>query len=307
MKKYLLISILSLFLVIVWGGQVFAQNPEVAAKPSFINLIPGQYVHGWPAFTVSYPKEWVEQRYQGGEAFRVADPDSKTVPRVPNFVIPVVLTRLPIENWSNIFIPFFSRIGRDVKIIYDKPSELKDGTPAQEGEFEWVRMDGLKMNMFVFNTSKDDIWITIMIASDKGKIGEDMKNYAHSLTFLKGREEPVKVPSDVQEFLDKFCSATMSGDVERIMAHFSDQYLNSGLRKANYEQWFRNDPASPVNRAVTSSEATVTVFEAHGDKAYLDGFFSGKGRDDPKPMKVPILYRQIVKEGGQWKWYGNQK
>ena len=91
------------------------------------------------------------------------------------------------------------------------------------------------------------------------------------------------------------------------MANYSDQFSHNGMKKAILEQWFRNDRFSPIQRGVTSSEATVTFFEAQGDKAYLDGFYSSKGRDDAKPLKLPMNGQQIIKENDQWKFYGNHK
>jgi hypothetical protein len=209
---------------------------------------------------------------------------------------------------QRLFLVCLKASGRDIKILDDKPSQLKDGTPAQEAEVEWVRNDELKLNMLVLTTRKDSALIMITQGSDNGKIGEDMKNYAYSLTFLKGRDEPVKVPSDVKEFLDKYSSDLVSGNVERIMANFSDQFLNQSVKRGFFEQWFRNNPGSPVQRGLISSEATVTIFEAQGDKAYVDGFFASKAREHPDiAVKVPMNFRQIIKENGQWKWYGDQK
>jgi hypothetical protein len=309
MKKLFVVSLIIAVMVLVGSFSAIAQaqNPAGAAKPSFITLTPGQYVHGWPAFTASYPKDWVEQPPRPGEAIRVADPNSKTIPRVPNFVISVYPNPLPIDNWSKALLPVLSRSGTDFKIMHDKPSQLKDGTPAQEAELEWVRNDGVKINMLVLNTRKYVQWITILVASDKGKIDEDLKNHAYSLTFQANREEPVKVPSDIREFLEKYSSDIVSGNVERIMANFSDQFLNSGMNKALFEQWFRNNPASPVQMGVTSSEPTVTIFEARGDKAYVDGFYTSKTRAAADAVKGPMGFRQVIKENGQWKWYGDQR
>jgi hypothetical protein len=91
------------------------------------------------------------------------------------------------------------------------------------------------------------------------------------------------------------------------MAHFSDRFLNSGMKKPFIEQYFRNGPNSAAQRGVTSFEATVTLFEAHGDKAYIDGFFLEKAKDGANITKRPMSYQQIINENGQWKWYGNHK
>jgi hypothetical protein len=146
-----------------------------------------------------------------------------------------------------------------------------------------------------------------MAMVDDKKIGEDLKKYAYSLTFLPGREEPVNVPPDVRAFLDMYGTDIRSHDVKTIMTHFSDRFLHSGASKAFWEQWYRNDPASPVQRGVISQEVTVTVFEARGDKAYVDGFFLSKAKGDATAVKSPMTYQQIINEHGEWKWYGNQK
>jgi len=72
-------------------------------------------------------------------------------------------------------------------------------------------------------------------------------------------------------------------------------------------QLSRSDPASSIQRGVTSYETTVTVFEAHGDKAYTDGFFREKAKGDANPGKFPMFFQQIINEHGQWKWFGNQR
>jgi hypothetical protein len=314
MKKLIVILLIAAIMLLVGSFSAFtqAQSPASQVKPTFLAPTPGTYVHGWPAFTVSYSRNWVEQPpwRVAGEVFRVAAPDSNPFAqniRVPNFSVLVFPSPLPIDKWSDILVPTLRLPGSDITIVYDKPSQLKDGAPAQEAEIAFVSNEE-KVNMLVLTTRKDAAWIQIIQTSDKGKIGEDLKTYPYSLTFQQSREEPVKVPSDVQEFLDKYCSDLASGNVERIMANFSDRFLNQKRKKAFYEQWLRNSPDSPIQRGLISSEATVTVFEARGDKAYVDGFFASKARDHAdKPLKAPMGFRQIIKEQGQWKWYGDQR
>jgi len=315
MKRLIVVLFITAIMLLVGSFSAFiqAQSPAGQVKPTYLAPIPGTYVHGWPAFTVSYPKDWVEQppRMGGvGEVFRVAAPDSKPFAqniRVPYFAVSVFPAPLPIDKWSDILVPTLRLPGSDITIVYDKPSQLKDGAPAQEAEIAFVSNEE-KVNMLVLTTRKDSVLIQIIQTSDKGKMGEDLKNYPYSLTFQQGREEPVKVPSDVQGFLDKYSSDLVSGNVERIMANFSDRFLNQKRKKAFYEQWLRNSPDSPIQRGLISSEATVTVFEARGEKAYVDGFFASKARDHAdKALKEPMNFRQIIKEQGQWKWYGDQR
>jgi len=58
MRKLIALSLLTVMLLA--GGflaPVHAQSPANDLKPTFISPTPGLYVNGWPAFTVSYPKE----------------------------------------------------------------------------------------------------------------------------------------------------------------------------------------------------------------------------------------------------------
>ena len=59
MKKLIALSLLATVMVLEGGffAPVHAQNPANDLKPTFISPTPGLYVNGWPAFTVSYPKE----------------------------------------------------------------------------------------------------------------------------------------------------------------------------------------------------------------------------------------------------------
>ncbi len=127
-------------------------------------------------------------------------------------------------------------------------------------------------------------------------IGKDQKAIAYSLQYEAGKDEPLKVPPDIQEFLDRYCNDMLSHDLPRIMTHYSDGYLNSGNRKGEMERRWRQD----IN-TITSFEAGITYFVAAGDKAYLAGFTIVNG------SKWPLAGTSIIKDNGEWKWYGNQR
>ncbi len=227
----------------------------------------------------------------------------------------VLGTALPLEDWAKIFMPGWLTVFTDIKALSDNPSQLKDGTAAREIEFEYVpKFDVLQRSIknapkyygFLLTTKKDLAWISIMLTDDK-RIGEDLKRIAYSLTFQPGREKPVKVPPDVQAFLDMYCADLVSHDVKTIMAHYSDRFRHSAVSKPLMEQLFRNNPSLPIQRGVTSCEATATVFEAHGDRAYVDGFLLEKAKGDTNALKTPMEFQQIINEHGEWKWFGNQK
>jgi hypothetical protein len=266
---------------------------------------------------VSYPKEWVEGPVAGpGAVFEagVARPDLPT--GFQNLTILVFANPLPLEDWPGIFMPTWINMFTDIKVLSDKPSLLKDGTPAREVEVEFIpkfdplgrsqenppRVSGLQLV-----TKKDATWVSVFLTDDKGKLGEDLKRVAYSLTFQPDREKPVSVPPDVRAFLDMHCTDNVSGDIKLILEHFSDRFRHSGWSKANFEQWLRNGPTSPIRQGVTSFEATATVFEPHGDKAYIDGFFLSKAKGDANAVKIQMSFQQIINEHGEWKWFGNQK
>jgi len=265
-------------------------------------------VHGWPAFTVSYPKEWPVTPATPGVNFRVAPP-RPGLPPSPALVIWAGVWFAPLSDIAKIWISLVGPMGKDFNVIHDKSSKLADGTPVQEAEIEWTIMNGPKINSFLLAAKKDVTWIWVTIHHDQGKMAEDLKGIVRSLKLLPDQEKPVAVPEDVQAWLDQFSSDTVSHDLAKIMGHYSDKYRNNGFPKAMVGMWYQGFPDSPMNYkgGVTSMSATVTVFEPHGDTAYIDGFFPTKFKDDPTTVTPAMGNVQIIKENGQWKWYGNQK
>jgi hypothetical protein len=314
MKRLIAASLLTALMLSAGGFLTLsrAQSPSADLKPTFISPTPGLYVNGWPAFTVTYPREWVVLREVPGEVFRVGGtgPDLPQGVSMPVLGVGVMPTRLPLEDWARVFMPGLQWYFTDIKVLSDKPSQLKDGTPAREVEVEVLPKydptlgkltDAPKLINYKLLTKRNGTWIWVTITEDKARFGEDLKKHAYSLTFVPGKEEPVNVPPDVREFLQMQCADMVSRDVESIMAHYSDRFLHSGLQKAFYERMIRTNPI-PEGTA----QATVTVFEPRGDTAYIDGFFFRTAKDGTS-VKAPMLFQQIIKEQGRWKWFGNQK
>jgi hypothetical protein len=316
MKKLIVAPLIMAGMILTAGFFTLAQaqSPASDLKPTFISPTPGLYVNGWPAFTVTYPKEWVEMATQFS-VFKAGTP-RPDLPPSPGFDVIVLPSEFPLEEWAKQFMPIWVQVFRDIKVLSDKPSRLKDGTPAREVEFEFVpKYDaGMaetknvpKHNGLLLATKedvKDRTLIAILLTDDKGLIGPVLKEIAYSLTFQPDREKPVNVPPDVQAFLDMWGVDMVSHDVGAVMAHYSDRFLWSGVSKPVMEQWLRNDPHVA---GFISFEPTVTIFEARGDKAYIDGFSVVKTKTDPTPRRTPMGGNQIINEHGQWKLYGNQK
>lgn len=78
---------------------------------------------------------------------------------------------------------------------------------------------------------------------------------------------------------------------------YSDRYLNSGLRKGEMERFW-----NVFIGRFTSYEVGITEFVPVGDRTlYLAGFASG-------PWGTSMLLETfVIKESGEWKWYGNQR
>lgn len=292
-------KLIVLFIVVV--GVLFllfystVSQAQAAPADTMPKSAPGLYVCGWPAFTLSYPADWVELPPQMRQIFRAAAPGPN---QLPGLTITVFSNLMPLENTTTLMVPVFERIGKDVKVLYKKPSQLKDGTPAFEAELEWVNSSGDKMNTLVFSTAKEDVWVLMTLSDQKGKIGEDLKGIAYSLKMKPGKDELVKVPDDVQAFLQGYAKAFEEHDMEKVMEYYSDRFLQYGMNKKRLEQLVQT-----LLMATTSLEPKVTGFELQGDKAYVTGFWSGNFGKASMAAGNSFL----IKENGKWKWYGNQK
>jgi hypothetical protein len=80
------------------------------------------------------------------------------------------------------------------------------------------------------------------------------------------------------------------------MSHYSDRYLNSGVKKGETERFLKQRIGF-----ATSLEYRITDFIPTGDRAYLAGFSIFNG------VRFPLIPTSIIKESGEWKWYGNQR
>ena len=267
-----------------------AQTSSQADTPTFYRLVPGTYVNGWPRFTVTYPKEWEERRPTPGAAFRA----HALGPGMQPF-LEVLAGSFPVDRLSEVMAHHLGPIAQEVTVVSDKPTHLRDGSPAREVGIAYV-LNGAQFDWLGVATERRDAGILVDVGSGIGKIGEDLKAYLYSLELQPGLDEPVKLSSDVQAFLHSYCSAHVAHDMEKVMSHFSDRFINSGTRKAEMERVLR-----PFTDRITSLEIIVTDFVPAGDRAYLAGYTVGWWG------KAALLQTSIIKEKGEWKWYGNQR
>jgi hypothetical protein len=294
-RKSSLLSAVAAFLVLM--GSVFAsshaQPPPSPDAPAFYHLVPGAYVNGWPRFTVNYPKEWIEVKPAALDVFRAASPDPGSG---EGFFVQVYPSPLPLEKAAEFLVGFFRNGAKEVSVVTDSASRLKDGAPAREVELKMV-VNGLPLRYFRLAAKKGGMWVGAGLAARAERIREDLKIFPRSLRFEPDKDEPVKVPADVREFLDRWGGDFAAHDLAKTVSHYSDRYLSSGSRKRDVEEALRR-----VIGGTTSEEATITDFVPAGDTAYLAGFVVVN-----KTMRLPLGMTSIIKENGQWKWYGNRR
>ena len=270
-----------------------AQSPTDDNAPTFYHLVPGTYVNGWPRFAVHYPKDWLEVRPRPDEFFRAAAP-GPTHDR--QFWVAPGGSSTPLDKIADRFLRLLSSIGTDAAVVSDKASHLRDGTPAREVEYRFV-LGGAPVNIMLLAMTRSGSIIQTFVSSRNAKLGEDLRAIPYSVEFQPGFDEPVKLPPDVQAFLDGHCSATLAHDVEKSMGYWSDRYLYSGIRKGEIAQYLR-----PFIDRITSFEQIITDFIPAGDTAYITGFATGNlGKGGS------LQNTSIIKENGQWRWYGNQR
>jgi hypothetical protein len=280
-------------------GSFFApaqpQNLANEEKPTFYRLVPGTYVNGWPRFTIHYPRDWVERRTPPQEIFRASVPGVPGSFRFPAFMVAVAHNPDPLEKMAATLVMVFRMMSTDVALVSDKLVRLRDGSPAQEIEIRWVR-GGVPLYWFGVATKKGDTLILTGATAMNEEVGEALKAIPYSIEFDPGKDEPVKLPPDIQEFLDKHNNDLISHDVAKFMSHYSDRFLNSGDKKGEIERMWNK-----FIGLVTSAQVVITEFVPAGDRTYLAGIGITNLR------KGMLTETSIIKENGEWKWYGNQR
>jgi hypothetical protein len=293
MKNFFVLSAIITLLAGACLSPVRAQAPTKDDTPTFYRLTPGVYVNPWPRFSVNYPKEWVQTVAMPQEIFRAIPPgNTGDVFSVEVIPYPQALDKVA-DAVTGFFIQGFGL--RDCTVVRDNPSRLSNGTATRDVEIRGT-MNGLPFNFACLCVDHGGVWIMVMVSSQSGKIGEHLTAILQTLQYEPTRDKQVLLPPDVQAFLDSFRAAWISHDLAKFTSHYSDKYLNSGVRKGEIERFYK-----PILDAVASCETTIVEFVAAGDRAHLAGWSTLNG--ERRPVTTPT----IIKENGEWKWYGNQK
>jgi 4-carboxymuconolactone decarboxylase len=91
---------------------------------------------GPPAFVIEYPDTYVNDPLLPNEVLRVKSPPFGS-PAFEVGVIDLSQDGVKLEDHGKNYAKLMESLGTDVKIISQKPSKLKDGTPVQETTIEW--------------------------------------------------------------------------------------------------------------------------------------------------------------------------
>ena len=112
-------------------------------------------------------------------------------------------------------------------------------------------------------------------------------------------KKPLKaaeLPTDVKAFITDYNQARFNKDVVTMANLISDRFLYDGVTKQMALRFL-----SGISSYTSEAKIIITKFEPEGDEVEIDALLKDKY------FEAPFLTgSKLVKEDGQWKWYGNQ-
>jgi hypothetical protein len=137
-------------------------------EPAALSFEAAEYVNTDPAFSVKYPKEWLQQPREEPTTVFYAAAEKK----VPALRISV----LEGATFDEALTAVLSEVGSDIKIVTERETTLADGTPASEAVVKW-ETQGFGVDTFVLGVKKsvkkgeqkgeqkDEKWVIVAITS----------------------------------------------------------------------------------------------------------------------------------------------
>ena len=105
------------------------------------------------------------------------------------------------------------------------------------------------------------------------------------------------LPPDVKAFIADYGQARLNNDMVTMADLISDRFLYNGVTKQMVLRFLKKTISSYTSEA----KIIITKFEPEGDEVEIDALLKDKY------FEAPFLTgSKLVKEDGQWKWYGNQ-
>jgi len=175
-----ILIVLGVSLLLAHTSASHAQNAQWNTK---------EYVSSLWGFTlsISYPAEWVVRPLIGSyEVIHVSAPGP--IPYPDTIVVVVLPPNIPtLEQSAKSLASALRRFDQNVKILNEKPSQLRNGAPAYEAELEWIK-EGTRLNTLMLATMKERIAIVVYLNDPNGRIGEDLKKIVYSLEVKPEKE-----------------------------------------------------------------------------------------------------------------------
>ena len=106
----------------------------------------------------------------------------------------------------------------------------------------------------------------------------------------------VELPPDVNAFITDYNQARFNKDVVTMADLISNRFLHGGVTKQMALRFL-----SGTLSYASEAKIILTKFEPEGDKAKIDVVLKDKYFEAPF-----MIGSKLIKENGQWKWYGNQ-
>ena len=106
----------------------------------------------------------------------------------------------------------------------------------------------------------------------------------------------VELPPDVKAFITDYDQARRDKDLVTMADLISDRFLHDGVTKQMALRFL-----SGISSYTAEAKIITTKFEPEGDRAKIDVVLKDKYFEAPF-----ITGSKLIKENGQWKWYGNQ-
>jgi len=106
----------------------------------------------------------------------------------------------------------------------------------------------------------------------------------------------VELPPDAKAFITDFNQALFDKNMEKIAGFFSDRFLINGINKQTFLRMLYG-----AISYVSEAEFILTKFEPEGTIAEFEGVRKDKYWETPLTAGS-----MLIKENGQWKFYGNQ-
>lgn len=72
---------------------------------------------------------------------------------------------------------------KEINVISEEPTNLKDGTPAYETTIEYKMVGIFKVKSIYLSVIKDEKWIRISVSSEANSFKENLKDILYSLEF----------------------------------------------------------------------------------------------------------------------------